>query len=34
MAAIWIEIKNVPNLGCKWALSHCENELSQAFNNW
>jgi hypothetical protein len=29
MAAIWFEIKNVPNLGCKLALSHCENELSQ-----
>jgi len=29
MAAIWDEIKNVPNWSCKLALSHCENELSQ-----
>ena len=33
MAAIWIEIKNAPNRGCKLGLSHCENELSQYLNN-
>ncbi len=34
MAAIWIEIKKVPNWDCKWALSHCENELSQDISSW
>ena len=32
MSAICIEIKKVPNWDCKLRLSHCENELSQAFS--